>query len=204
MRTVRLVISFALLVVQLAGCGSNDAGDPDAGSTTADSGDPAQCAPPEGPYGTSEGRTLRPFTLNRCDGTPFEFYGAAEGYCDATFTVLTIAAGWCQPCHMEAALIQSNIAEAYADRGVRVVQVLIQDPGPAPPTPAYCQQWVENYGITFPELTDPNQLTQIYFPDNALPATLIVDSNGVIVHHEVGVSNELETITAALDRLLGE
>ena len=200
MRATRILLSLAL-VSSLASCGYDDGG----GSVAGISGDGATaCAPPAAPYGTSQGRKLRPFTLNRCDGTPYEFYGEAEGFCDASFTVLTIAAGWCQPCHQEAALIEANIAQAYADRGVRVVQVMIQDPGPAPPTAAYCQQWVDMYGLTFPELVDPTQITNVYFPDNALPATLIVDSTGTIVHHEVGVSNELETITAALDRLLGE
>lgn len=204
MRAAIRIATTLALAAALSSCGGDDtSATPDAGIVLGDSGAPA-CAPPSEPYGTSQGRKLRPFTLNRCDGTPFEFYGEEEGFCDATFTVLTIAAGWCAPCHAEAALIEANIAQAYADRGVRVVQVMIQDPGPAPPTAAYCQEWVERYGLTFPELIDPMQITQVYFPDGALPATMIIDSNGVIVHHEVGVSNELETITATLDRLLAE
>lgn len=197
--------SLLIVVLSLAACGSTPpASGTDSGTIVLpDSGAPA-CSPPLEPYGTSEGRNLRPFTLNRCDGTPYEFYGEAEGFCDATFTVLTMAAEWCVPCQNEAAQLQTTVADAYADRGVRVVQVMIQDASGAAPSPAVCQNWVDTYGLEFPELLDPAQITQVYFPAGSLPATLIVDSHGVIRHREYGVSANLETMTAALDRLLAE
>ena len=55
-----------------------------------------------------------------------------------------------------------------------------------------------------PVLIDPIQETQVYFPAGSLPATLIVDSEGTIVHREYGVSESLSTIRAALDDLLAE
>lgn len=198
----RIALSFALLA--LSACGGNTPSmDVDSGITFTDSGvDPMACTPPAEPYGTSEGRTLRPFTLNQCDGTPYQFYGETEGYCESSFTVLTMAAGWCVPCQMEARQLQTTVADAYADRGVRVVQVLIQDPSYNAPSPAFCQTWVDTYGLEIPELMDPTQITQVYFPMGALPATLIVDDRGVIRHREYGTSAGLVTLTAALDELL--
>ena len=51
---------------------------------------------------------------------------------------------------------------------------------------------------------DPDQETQIYFPGNSLPAALIVDAEGTIRYREYGVSQELETMRAALEALLAE
>lgn len=199
-----LKTSFASLAIAglLVACGSTPAGSPDAGMITLDDAGPPACAPPAEPYGTSEGRNFRPFTLNRCDGTPFEFYGETEGYCDASFTVLTMAAGWCNPCRYETTQLQAQLVEAYAPRGVRVVQALIQDNDYAAPDGAFCQGWVDQYGLTNPVVLDPTQITQIYFPAGSLPATLIVDSHGVIRHREYGTSTGLATIRAALDELL--
>jgi len=197
--------SFASLVIAclLSACGSSPpTGDADSGPIVLTDSGPGACAPPAEPYGTQEGRNFRPFTLNRCDGTPFEFYGDAEGFCDASFTVLTMAAGWCGPCRLETEQLQTELVEGYAARGVRVVQAIIQDNDYAAPDGPFCDGWVAQYGLTNPVVLDPTQVTQIYFPAGSLPATLIVDSHGVIRHREYGTSTGLRTIRAALDALL--
>jgi len=203
MRTTRFALF--LTAASLLAC------QPAPATTGSDSGPPADtgpqaCTVPTGdmthPIGTEVGRTMRDFTLPRCDDTPFHFYGEAEGFCAARLTVLTIAAGWCGPCRLEATQIQAALADAYAAQGVRVVQVLIQDDNHLPPDAAFCQGWVNQYGLTFPELYDPTQITQIYFPMGALPATLIVDSQGVIVHREYGTTANLTSIRTALDTIL--
>ncbi|MDQ3031400.1 MAG: TlpA family protein disulfide reductase [Myxococcota bacterium] len=202
------IVSILSLAMALAACGSSPPATPDSGIALQDSGDGRACPLPEGteanPIGTSLNRTLRAFTLNRCDGTPYEFYGEAEGFCEASFTVITLAAGWCVPCQMEAALLQSNVADAYADRDVRVVQVMLQNPDGTAATPAFCQDWVDTYDLRFPEVLDPDGTTWIFAPDNALPATVIVDSAGVIRYREYGTTANLSSLTAALDRLLAE
>lgn len=202
------IVSVLSLALALAACGSNPPATPDAGITLTDSGDGRACPLPmgtdEAPIGTSRGLTLRPFTLLRCDGTPYELYGEAEGFCDASFTVITLAAGWCVPCQMEAELLQSNIADAYADRGVRVVQVMLQNPDGTAATPEFCQNWVDTYDLRFPEVLDPDGTTWVFAPDNALPATVIIDSAGIIRYREYGTTANLSSLTAALDRLLAE
>jgi hypothetical protein len=197
--------SFASLVVAsvLSACGTTPpASDPDSGPIVLDDSGPGGCVIPTADFGTQEGRNFRPFTLNQCDGTPFEFYGEAEGYCAASFTVLTMAAGWCGPCRLETEQLEEEITQGYANRGVRVVQAVIQDNDYAAPDAAFCEGWVAEYGLTNPVVLDPTQVTQIYFPAGSLPATLIVDSHGVIRHREYGTSTGLRTIRAALDELL--
>ena len=56
-----------------------------------DSGPTAACEFPMEGYGTSEGRNFRPFTLNRCDGTPYEFYSDGDGFCDSSFSAMSKA-----------------------------------------------------------------------------------------------------------------
>ncbi|MFT5353611.1 MAG: hypothetical protein ACI9KE_000811 [Polyangiales bacterium] len=161
------------------------------------------CGDPGSPYGTSLGSSFLPFTMPTCGDVPFEFYGETEGFCDATFTVVSLAAGWCGPCRLEASLMQEYLVDGYAEHGVRVVVAVIQDNNLAEPTSEFCNRWVEQYELTNPVVYDTEGVTQIYFPDGSLPATLIVDSQGVIVHREYGVSDELVTVRATLDRLLG-
>ncbi|HJL18750.1 MAG TPA: TlpA disulfide reductase family protein [Sandaracinaceae bacterium LLY-WYZ-13_1] len=206
MRTT--VLSFCAAVLVL-GCDGSDPGEDDAGIVLTDSG-PADdagasaCAAPEEGFGTSEGRKFSPFTLQRCDGSDYRFYGEEEGYCDARFTVVSIAAGWCNPCRVEAEQMQERLVEAYADQGVRVVVAIIQNNDFGAPDLAFCDGWVDQYELTNPVLIDPTQETQIYFPGDSLPAALIVDSEGTIRYREYGVSVGLETTRAALDELLSE
>lgn len=205
MRTSRILITIAALTCA-AGC--KPSAETDGGITLPDAGPQEDagpsCGDPGSGYGTSVGTNFSPFTLPRCDDSPFEFYGEQEGFCDATFTVVTMAAGWCQPCRLEAQQTQAQLVEAYADQGVRVVVAVIQDNDYAAPDAEFCQGWVDQYGLTNPVVYDVAQETGIYFPAGSLPANLIVDSRGVIRHREYGVSESLQTIRAKLDQLLAE
>ena len=204
-------------VFALAACTSSNRGPgegTDSGMITVDGGDgvdaggggdagPAtMCAdPPSEPYGTSVGRKLEPFTLENCaDGTEYSFYN--QDYCESSFTVISIAAGWCPPCIRESSELTERVTEAYRDQGVRVIQILTQTEDYSAPSITYCQNWVTRFGLTNIELIDPAQITQIYFPDNVLPSTIIVDSEGVIRFRENGASEGLVSLTAKLDELL--
>jgi hypothetical protein len=214
--------SLAIVAVAILGaCGSTPANPGnDAGVVVPqDTGTAATCAhhipgtsPSDPQFGTLVGRSFADFTLNDCDGNAHTFY--AGDYCmpEHTFTVVSIAAGWCHPCQMESDQLTDRIVNTYGPHGVRMIQILVQDPSYNVPDGSFCHQWVTTHGLsvvpTTPftgnyELLDPSQITNMYFPDGALPSTLIIDSQGIIRFHEDGASESLASLTTELDSLLG-
>ena len=150
-------------------------------------------------FATRVGSKFRPLTLDQCDGSPYAIYN--EDFCSARFTVLGIAAGWCNPCIYETGMLPALQAE-YEPQGVRIIQVMYQDEDYRAASNAYCQAWVDRFGLTNVELNDPSQKTQIYFPDGALPSTVIIDSTGTIVYRENAASSNLSSLRTKLDELL--
>lgn len=182
----------------------------DAGGGDVDAGEDAGavCSIPTEGFGASVGTKLRPFTLDQClkhdDGTgysqPYEFYN--DSYCDSRFTVLSIAAGWCGPCNVESDLFNEEISQVYGPQGVRLIQVIVQDTDGYAPSIDFCNEWVNRHNLVNPELMDPAGTTQIYFPGNSLPSTIIIDETGTIVYREYGLTESLMGLTHKLDELL--
>jgi len=220
----RALASLAAAVV-LSACGAAAPAQNDGGPvvTTPDTGAAANCGnhiprPTAGDpeYGTTVGRSFAEFLtpLADCNGGQHTFYD--DQYCNSatTFTVISIAAGWCHPCQMESDLLTENVVHAYGPRGVRVIQLLVQDPSYHVPDGAFCNTWVTTHSLSVTptggpgtgnyELIDPAQISNIYFPDGALPSTLIIDNHGVIRFHEDGASESLASLTTELDSLLGQ
>ena len=222
MNRMDVVARWAVAIILAAGlvaCGDDDRGGPgggeDAGTIDVDGGATGDdggammttdlsCGdiPSEG-FGTRVGGTLEPFTLDSCteDGE-YSFYN--EEWCDSSLTVISIAAGWCPPCIVESRELTDRVTEAYRDRGVRVIQVLVQDEEYRAPDITYCEEWVDRFGLTNIELIDPTGVTQIYFPGNSLPSTIIVDNEGTIRFRENGATEGLVSLTNELDDLLEE
>ena len=236
-----LLLSLALV----AGCTPAGSGDlpmtdsgttPDAGTPPTDSGGPAcmNHVPTSG-FGTRVGANFAEITLNDCDGVPHNFYDTSsdpvKSYCTNTLTVVTIAAGWCHPCNLEADQLQAMLIGPYASRGVRTIQVLTQDDNFHVPTASFCRAWMNRTNgwpssagyFTPPDtaanhvlsatdhltLLDPTGLTQIYNPADSIPATVIVDGDGVIQLRFNGTSTDpasggaaLTEMTTCLDKLL--
>ena len=168
----------------------------------------APTPPVTAPYGTAAGRSFRPFTLEACDGSgPYSFYGDNQ-WCEPghRLTLVSIAAVWCVPCQTESAQLTDVITEPFRDRGVRVIQVIVDGPvrgGGA--VISDCTGWVSTYGLTNVELFDNGgAVTGVYFPSGSLPSTIIVDEEGIIRFYEDGVSVGLSTLTATLEALLAE
>lgn len=160
---------------------------------------PAARTYPAGPYGSSVCRRLEPFSLNKCDGSQWQFQN--DGWSDAAATVVIISAGWCVPCQMEAGQIERELGP-YVARGVRVVTVLVQDPNHTAITPTFCGTWTSRYHLTIPVLMDPAQILQPYYPGLAFPGNLIVDARGVIRYRAYGTMTGLSSIKTALDDVL--
>lgn len=167
-------------------------------------GDAASCRAPElNNTCTMEGCQFAPLDLPYCDGSGmFSFYG--ESYCSARVTLVVISAGWCVPCQQEAAEMQSQIIEPYAGR-VRVVTVYAQGvTRPSVATASACMSWKNRYGLTSHMVLDAAEITQRYFPNQAFPANLIVDGDGIIRHRVYGTSRGLQSLRDQIDALLGQ
>lgn len=216
----------------LAACGSTPAStNNDAGVTApSDTGSASTCANhipdptnnvSDPQFGTLVGRSFgnvlhdgqADFSLPDCDGQQHNFYGGEYCTPEHTFTIVSIAAGWCQPCQYESSQFRQQIVDVYGPQGVRLIQILVQDPSGNAPNGAFCHQWVDTYGLSVRpdasgvgnyELMDLDGRISALFPSNALPSTIIVDSDGVIVYHEDGTNEALDSLRQELDLLLAQ
>lgn len=212
MRTKSLSIAGSLIVsasLGALGCGGSNPPveeHPDAAVTTVD--DAGGAGPlcdriPTTLFGTSEGRRLENFTLPQCDNVDYTLYN--EDFCDPdhTLTVISIAAEWCGPCQEESRLFTDTISIPYAPRGVRLIQVIIQNASYGPPDLNLCNRWVRQFNLTHNiEVIDPSGVIAPAFPSGSLPSTLILDETGTIIHREDGAAPGLVTLRAELDRAL--
>lgn len=206
---LKSVLPAGVVLMAMAGCGStppptstDDAYTPpqvDAGST-------ALCENvPTTNFGSREGRTLEGFTLPQCNNEDYSLYG--EDFCDPshTLTVISIAAEWCGPCQEESRQLTDLVVRPYADRGVRVIQIIIQDAAGGPPDLALCNRWVDRYNLHENiEVIDPTGITAGAFPSGSLPSTVILDETGTIIHREDGAAPGLVTLRAELDAALAD
>ena len=161
-----------------------------------------ECGGPIADPGVTSGAGLEPWALPDCEGAMYSFYGDDEGYCEASYTVISVAAGWCAPCLEETAQIEARLNDRYAEHAVRTVQVLVQDNRYDEPTAEFCRTWTDRFGLTLPVLRDPNGALGAFTASGSLPVTIIVDGAGVIQNVERGGTPDWSTTTAVLDSLL--
>jgi hypothetical protein len=163
---------------------------------------PADRPNPAGPYGSAVGRLFQPFALTACNRSGADATWRFDGpdFFTSNVTVVAIAAAWSVPDQRQAAMLQTQIVDYYAGRGVRFVQVLVQNSDMSPATAAACNAWVSRYGLSFPELIDPAFVTRPFAA--AFPAYVIVDRCGRIVRREYGSDVGLSGMRAAIDDAL--
>ena len=214
MRAQSMSVVAGFLSLTALGCGSAAPAAVDAGGGEIDaaagggpdSGSAPLCSNvPTNGFGASEGRKLENFTLPQCNNEDYTLYG--EDFCDPshTLTVISIAAEWCGPCQEESRQLTDRIVRPYADQGVRVIQIIIQNADYGPPDLDLCNRWVTRFNLTDNiEVIDPNGSTAGAFPSGSLPSTLILDETGTIIFREDGASDGLVTLRAELDRALSE
>ena len=91
----------------------------------------------------------------------------------------------------------------FCSRGLRVVQILYQDQNVAPATPTFCEQWTEEFGLSFPVLTDPFFSREVWFDDaqSQTPLNLLVSREGIVLERMVGDSG-IEALVEAIERHL--
>jgi thiol-disulfide isomerase/thioredoxin len=218
--TGSMVVAFAL-----AGCGSSgttntgaDAGatadvvtvtdvvtaPTDAGAAPTDAGGMTMATYPAGPYGARIGALFEPFGLTACNrqGAEANWRFDQPDFFSSAVTVVTVSAGWCVPCQMEARQIEAEIVRRYEGMGVRIVMVLVQDANYRAITESFCNTWVNRYSLTMPVLMDPTNVMGIYYPRGAFPANIVIDRRGRIRAQEYGSETGLSRIRGHIEDVL--
>jgi cytochrome c biogenesis protein CcmG/thiol:disulfide interchange protein DsbE len=149
------------------------------------------CAPPDRPAGvgmsapdvsalTLEGDTV---LLSSFRGEPI---------------LLNLWATWCLPCRREAPYLQ-ELAESLGGEGLRVVGLSLDRAGFEPEI----RDFVEEFGVSYTVLRDPDMVSMDRYPVAGLPATFLVDREGTIRHAVAGpVAEGNRAFEAALREIL--
>lgn len=168
MRT-RLILVLAL-AVGLSACGEEAAED--------------LCEPgpregyPSSNLGTTKGTVIADLALVNPDGSEFKLsqvYQDDEGR--RRLLLISTAAGWCTGCKEEQPALQ-NLYEQHRDNGLDVIVAYFQDESFNAATPAHAEAWIDQYGLTFPVVADPENKFKPYYPgadDSAAPLNMLVD-----------------------------
>ena len=165
MRTgMRAVMVMVACGAMLTACGGSSS-DADAGQTTpgtdgsdgtdgTDGTDGGECAAVAAAAGDSyeEGQKMVDYQLNNCAK---EAVSASSLLCKSKCLLTYFGAGWCTPCREKQPTLQKYY-EKYNKDGLEIAVILREDAGPDDPaTSTFCQEWTDEYSLTFPVLTDP-------------------------------------------------
>jgi len=101
--------------------------------------------------------------------------------------VMNVWASWCAPCRAEAPALQ-DVWEKSNQKKVQFVGLDTRDSNTS------AQNFVDRYGITYPQAIDTQAQVQLLFrdtlPAQAIPSTLIVDAKGNVAARILGATTE--------------
>jgi thiol-disulfide isomerase/thioredoxin len=112
--------------------------------------------------------------------------------------ILDFWATWCKPC----LLALPELEKLYVDLGPRGLQVVgINEDGPR--NAGKVKPFLKSKGATTPVLLDLNREAQGRLQAIALPTTLLLDADGVVLHTSFGYRpGELDALRAQIEPLL--
>ena len=106
---------------------------------------------------------------------------------DGSVTVVNIWASWCAPCRVEQPELQKVSAD-YASKGVRFLGVDIRD------TPAAARAHVDEFGVTYPSVSDPYSVIASKYRVRLVPTTLVLDRRGRVAYQITSVTHEADLV----------
>jgi cytochrome c biogenesis protein CcmG, thiol:disulfide interchange protein DsbE len=107
--------------------------------------------------------------------------------------VVIFFASWCGPCHQDAP-IYTDLSARYG-QGVRFISVAVDDPLHE------VRVFARRYGWTWPVVRDEKHRWVAAFGPPGVPATYVIDSDGVVIRSITGPVTE-EQIDSALAPLV--
>ncbi len=139
------------------------------------------------------GRPAPPIRTTTLDGTPFDL-GAQRG----KVVVMDFWATWCGPCVKALPHVQ-KLYKRYHERGV----VFVGINGDGPGTAKRVRRFLNNKGITFPQVLDADGAISRRYHVRAIPCTVLIDRDGNVADVHTGfVPGQQERIATQIDRLL--
>jgi cytochrome c biogenesis protein CcmG/thiol:disulfide interchange protein DsbE len=110
--------------------------------------------------------------------------------------VVNVWATWCEPCRREQPALQQVQAD-YEERGIGFVGIDYRDDRAA------ARRWIEDFGVTYQSLFDPEGRTASTLGFPFLPDTYLVDSSGTMRYAVYGETSTAE-LSGLIDELLAE
>jgi thiol-disulfide isomerase/thioredoxin len=137
-----------------------------------------QAAMPTTPSRPTEEPFYAPdFTLTALDGTSYTL-SELRGQ----WVLVSFWATWCEPCKDELPMFQ-QLTESHPDN-VTVLAINLRE------ETSLITAFVEDYGLTFPILMNPDDATVLAYQVLGLPQTLIVNPDGEVVFRRFGPITE--------------
>jgi cytochrome c-type biogenesis protein len=112
--------------------------------------------------------------------------------------LLNVWATWCHPCRDEIPELQA-IHERYKTRGLELVGVSIDADG----NDDVIRQFMRDFKMTYPVWRDPDERVSTRFLVVGVPATFLIDRNGVLRWRKTGpIEPSDSSLVAAIERAL--
>lgn len=113
--------------------------------------------------------------------------------------LFNIWATWCHPCRDEIPELRALHAK-YKDRGLELVGVSVDADG----TDDAIKGFMEEFRMTYPVWRDPDERVSTKFLAIGVPATYLIDREGILRWRKTGpIAPNDSTLAAAIERALG-
>lgn len=113
--------------------------------------------------------------------------------------LLNIWATWCHPCRAEIPELR-KLHEQYRDKGLELIGVSVDTDG----TDDTIRSFMKDFQMTFPIWRDPDERTSALFHTVGVPATFLIDRQGILRWRKIGpIAPNDTSLTNAIARALG-
>lgn len=129
------------------------------------------------PESAAVGSAAPDFDLNKLNGENIKLSDLR-----GKIVVINFWATWCEPCKIEMPFFE----KLYQDQNSELELLAINFDEP----PQQVQQFVDDYELSFPILLDPGAEVQKLYRVRGYPTTFVVDEEGVISFHHIGLITE--------------
>ena len=168
-------VAIAIAVLLLAGCSS---------PSEKIAGEVVSCE------SISSSTTENSITLDCLDGTDGASINGIKGP-----AIINVWGSWCAPCKEEMPILRSFYEKAQGKLaliGVDVEEASIGDG----------RKFVENYGITWPNLYDADGKSRAYF-GMGVPVTWFIDGDGKVLYKKIGPIKSVEELRSLSFKFFG-